>query len=66
MVSYHAIDAHKQATRRRRAASVRPRIDEATWAIVERHLREELSPEQIVGCALAAVSHERIYQRVLA
>lgn len=64
---YHVVAAHRHAVRRRHAASVRPQIDVAAWAIVEKRLREEQwSPEQIAGRSGVKVSHERIYQYIAA
>lgn len=64
--SYRAQQAHRLATRRRHVASIRPRINPATWVSVEKHLREDWSPEQIVGSGAAKVSIERIYQHIAA
>jgi IS30 family transposase len=61
--------AQELAEARRRAAH-RPRISEATWALVESLLRRDWSPEQIAGRLKLerqpSVSHERIYQHVSA
>lgn len=62
--SYRAVDAQRKAVRRRHVASSRLRIDAATWAIVDEYLREDWSPEQIVGRGVAKVSHERIYRHI--
>ncbi len=64
---YHVVAAHRKAVRRRHAASARPQIDVAAWAIVEKHLREEQwSPQQIAGRSSVKVSPERIYQYIAA
>src|SRR5947208_6127292 len=61
--------AHELAEARRRATH-RPRITEATWAVVESLLRLEWSPEQVAGRlkleGRPTVSHERIYRHVWA
>ena len=66
---YRPALAHESAETRRVAAH-RPRIAEATWAVVESLLRLEWSPEQIAGrlklVGQPTVSHERIYQHVSA
>ena len=66
---YRPKQAHELSTARHVAAS-RPRIAEATWALVESWLRQEWSPEQIAGRLRLerrpGVSHERIYQYVYA
>ena len=63
---YRAEQAHRQATRRRHEASTCARIEASTWELIEKHLREEWSPEQIKSNGIANVSHERIYQHVAA
>src|SRR5215216_889202 len=64
---YRPKQAHELSRTRHRAA-YRPRITEATWALVESLLRQQWSPEQISGRlkleGRPAVSHERIYQYV--
>jgi IS30 family transposase len=66
---YRPARAHESAETRRGAAH-RPRIAEATWAVVESLLRLEWSHEQIAGRlkleGRPTVSHERIYQHVSA
>jgi transposase, IS30 family len=66
---YRPKQAHELAAARHLAA-YRPRITEATWALVESLLRKQWSPEQIAGRlkleGRAAVSHETIYQHVYA
>lgn len=61
--------AHELAQARRRATH-RPRISEATWALVESLLRRDWSPDQIAGRLKVerqpAVSRERIYRHVRA
>jgi IS30 family transposase len=61
---YRANAAQRQAVQRRHAASTRPRIDASVWVVVDEHLREDWSPEQIVGHGIAAISIERIYQHI--
>lgn len=50
---YRADHAQRQATRRRREASTCARIAVCTWDLIEKHLREEWSPEQIKGNGIA-------------
>lgn len=54
----------------RRQSRVRPRISAGTWALVERLVRQDFSPEQVSGYLKKehgpAVSHERIYQHIYA
>ncbi len=61
--------AHRKAVSRRKD-KVFPRIPESTWMLVEKHLKQEWSPEQISGWLSAekniCVSHESIYQYILA
>lgn len=64
--AYEARAAQRQSTQRRRAASSRLRIVEATWAVVRSLLEEDFSPEQMVGCKAVSISHERIYQYIAA
>ena len=63
---YVAKPAHRQSERRRHAASAQPRIDADQWSVVEAHLADGWSPEQIAGQGDVAVSHERIYQHIAA
>jgi len=63
---YDQRHAQRQATQRRHTASALPRIDAATWTTVEARLREDCSPEQIVGTDGVAISLERIYQHIAA
>ena len=63
---YVAKPAHRQSERRRHAASAQPRIDADPWSVVEAHLADGWSPEQIAGQGDVAVSHERIYQHIAA
>lgn len=58
--------AQQHSVERRRAASARPRITAETWKAVEARLCEDWSPEQIAGAGALRVSHERIYQYVVA
>lgn len=65
---YRPKQAHHLAMSRR--SNSKPRIDSATWALIESLIRQDLSPEQ-VSCWLKKVqgiciSHEWIYQYVLA
>ena len=54
----------------RHLAAYRPRLSAGTWAVVEKLLRQQWSPEQIAGRLRlerrAVVSHERIYQYIYA
>jgi IS30 family transposase len=54
----------------RKLPAHRPRIQRATWALIESWLRQQWSPEQISGRLKLeghdSVSHERIYQYVYA
>jgi IS30 family transposase len=65
---YRPKPAQQMAMNRRKKA--KPRIQEATWALIESKLREDWSPEQISDWVKKNkdnhVSHERIYQYVLA
>lgn len=61
---YRADRAHALAVKRRQQASSRTRIAPETWTRVEEHLRQDWSPEQIVGRGIASVSIERIYQHI--
>lgn len=65
---YRPTQAHQRALERRPKAVTR--IGPRTWALVERLLRQEWSPEQISGRVQmeqkVAISHEWIYQYVLA
>lgn len=60
--------AHGQATRRRSAASARPRLSAEAMGIIEHGLAKRWSPEQIRGrCALldsGTVSHTTIYRHL--
>jgi IS30 family transposase len=65
---YRPKQAHQLALRRRKKA--RPQIPKETWIWIESFLRQDWSPEQIV-CWLkqyagVQISHERIYQYILA
>ena len=65
---YRPNQAHGKALARREKKS-KLRISEAVWALVEKTLREDWSPEQVSGKLKASgisVSHERIYQHVYA
>jgi IS30 family transposase len=65
---YRPKQAHQMALSRRKKA--KPRIPAGIWMLVECQLRQEWSPEQISGWlkrnARVQISHERIYQYVLA
>ena len=67
---YRPKQAHELATARRQQRARRSRIATTIWALVETHLRQEWSPEQISGWLhqqkQLAVSHERIYQYIYA
>jgi len=65
---YRPKQAHEKALARKQEKS-KPRISEKVWALVEKTLREDWSPEQVSGKLKASeisVSHERIYQHVYA
>jgi IS30 family transposase len=65
---YRPKQAHQMALGRREKG--KPRIQEKTWSQIESKLGEEWSPEQISGWLKRnrgiKVSHERIYQYILA
>ena len=65
---YRPKQAHQLSLNRRKKA--KPRIQETTWALVESKLQEDWSPEQISDWLKRntdiQVSHERIYQYILA
>ena len=65
---YRPQQAHQMALERRSKA--KPSIRAKTWAVVEKLLRQEWSPEQISGRLKQeqkiSISHEWIYQHVLA
>ena len=65
---YRPKQAHQFAMKRRNRAQ--SRIDGSTWALVERLIRYDLSPEQISDRLKkkrgVLISHERIYQHILA
>jgi IS30 family transposase len=65
---YRPKQAHQFAMKRRHRAQ--SRIDGSTWALVERLIRYDLSPEQISDRLKKRrgflISHERIYQHILA
>jgi IS30 family transposase len=61
---YRPKQAHHLAMSRR--SNSKPRIDSATWALIESLIRQDLSPE-LVSCWLKKIrdiyiSHEWIYQ----
>jgi IS30 family transposase len=64
---YRPQQAQRQALKRRRKAG--PRITAELWALVDRLLRQDWSPEQISGRLKRergiCISHEWIYQHVL-
>jgi len=66
---YRPNQAHQLAQQRRREKP-RRRIEPETWVLIESRLRLEWSPEQISGwlrrTKRPTVSHERIYQYILA
>ena len=66
---YRPKQAHARAVARRHAKAS-PRIDENVWQQVETLIRDEWSPEQIVGRVAmeqgVSISHEWIYQYVYA
>lgn len=66
--TYRAFKAQGYTNRRRRVSRRNTQFGDAAWALVERLLRKDWSPEQIVGrCArvgLLRISHETIYRRI--
>ena len=65
---YRPKQAHEKALARRKRKS-EERITEKIWALVEKKLCEDWSPEQVSGklrMSKIFVSHERIYQYVYA
>ncbi len=65
---YRPKQAHRKSLARRQEKS-KPRIGEEVWALVEKTLQEDWSPEQVSGKLKASgisVSHERIYQHLYA
>jgi IS30 family transposase len=65
---YRAKQAHSMAITRQQTRARTTRIAAATWILVETHLRQEWSPEQVSGWLQRQhqlhLSHERIYQYV--
>ena len=65
---YRPKQAQQMSMDRRKKA--KPRIQESTWALIESKLQEDWSPEQIADWLKRntdiQVSHERIYQYILA
>lgn len=68
---YRPRQAHRLARERRRNARKAVKMTPETMAYIERHLRQEHSPEQVTGrmkvdpqYAGPVVSHERIYQHL--
>jgi transposase, IS30 family len=65
---YRPKQAHSMATTRHQTRARTTRIAAETWALVEQHLRQEWSPEQVSGWLQREhkrhVSHERIDQYV--
>jgi len=65
---YRPKQAQQMSMNRRKKA--KPRIQEATWALIESKLQEDWSPEQISDWLRRntdiQVSHERIYQYIFA
>ena len=66
---YRPKQAHRKALARRRQKAKRG-IQPSTWQLVEEKLREDWSPEQVSGWLskrqCRAISHEWIYQHILA
>jgi IS30 family transposase len=62
--------AHSYATARRRRSRRNARIGPETWAVVDRYLRLDWSPEQVSGFlrdeGILRISHEAIYVHVWA
>ncbi len=67
---YRAQQAQQRATERRHLASGRAHIMPDTWTLIEAQLRLDWSPQQVSDWLdethAPAVSHERIYQHILA
>jgi len=67
---YRPQQAQQMALERRSKTKTKPRLGANTWAVVEKLLRQEWSPEQISGRLKMeqkiGISHEWIYQHVLA
>lgn len=67
---YWYLRAQSYTNQRRRISRRNAQFTATDWALVERWLREDWSPEQIVGwCArfgLLAISHETIYRHIWA
>lgn len=67
-VRYFPLKAQRYTNQRRRMSRRGTQFSDEAWAFVEYFLREDWSPEQIVGwCArfgLLAISHETIYRRI--
>ena len=67
---YRAKQAQQMALARQQQGANRARITAEAWTLIEEHLRQEWSPEQISGWLSKEkdlrVSHERIYQYVYA
>ena len=65
---YRPKQAHRWAVSRR--AKSKPRIGASTWILIETLIRQDLSPEQISDRLKkkhgTLISHERIYQHILA
>lgn len=64
VVRYFAKQAHNLSVIRRHRASSTPRISLSEWRLVEDRLREDWSPEQIVGSGGVHISIERVYQHI--
>jgi IS30 family transposase len=65
---YRPKQAHERALGRRQGKA-RTRIDPETWALVDKKIRADWSPEQISGRLQKeglAISHEHIYQHIYA
>jgi IS30 family transposase len=67
---YHAEAAHHQVRKRRKEAAKNKKISKQTWLLIEKLIRLDFSPEQIAGffhqTSVASISHEWIYQYILA
>ena len=68
-VGYYPLKAQSYTNERRRVARRGSHFSDEEWAFVEELVREEWSPEQIVGwCArfgILVMSHETIYRRIV-
>lgn len=68
-VTYQPLKAQSYTNERRRVARRGTQFSDEAWAFIEDLLREDWSPEQIVGWCrrfgILSISHETIYRRIL-